>query len=178
MRRLLHDEMHRADEDALEPRRWGVDAVRFEPFLHGVHEVVLHLLERWVRVLQARARKVPLQVGVAELVHVATGATGAAGRAVRLPDFAEHELPEPECEALFADASGAVDQEAGGERPALHRTAEAVTQGAVAVKRDEGHKVMMVMGNEIGECGERQRCQTSEFRIQREPLKSEMNADV
>jgi hypothetical protein len=67
-----------------------------------------------------------MKVGMPQFAYVTTGATPAAGRVIQLPRFTKEELPEPECEALFANASRAVDEEARGERPAAGSAAEAV----------------------------------------------------
>ena len=62
---------------------------------------------------------------------------------------AEDELAEPEREALFADASRAVYQEAGRERLTPDGGAQALAQSVVAVERDEGHARMMVPGEGV-----------------------------
>jgi hypothetical protein len=67
-----------------------------------------------------------MKVGMPQFAYVTTGATPAAGRVIELPGFTEEELPEPEREALFANALRPVDQEARGERPAADSAAEAI----------------------------------------------------
>lgn len=52
---------------------------------------------------------------------------------------AEQKLPQPESEPLFPCPSGALKQQARGERSGVRASGKEIAEGFVAVKVDEGH---------------------------------------
>jgi hypothetical protein len=81
------------------------------PLLHDFRDCLGGLVHRLVRVgrLGAGHRDEPVQVRVGQAIHQAAAAAGPAG--LRVPPLAEHELGEPEGQALLADPGRSRDHD-------------------------------------------------------------------
>jgi hypothetical protein len=126
----------RRDEDGVF-RRWGrIDPV-LGPLADCVAKVVLDVLGRRIRVLQPRARKVPVNVGVSARDGVPAMLAGATRP--RLRASAEQPLSEPQRKPLLADAHRPLQQERGGERIAPDRVVEATADRVMAMEWEQRH---------------------------------------
>src|SRR5690606_19101100 len=110
-------------------RRRRVQAVLLRPIAATLAEVHLHFGCRCIGVLETGPRVVPVKVRVGQLERVPAVLAVATGR---VGIGAEHRLGKVEREALLADASRTMEEEARRERTLAGSVLEAGAQGVVA----------------------------------------------
>jgi hypothetical protein len=109
-------------------------AIPLHPFRYRIGQILGNVLGRRVRILQSRTREVPVQVRVHAPFGIPAGLALATrfGETIWNRSFAEHQLSDPECEALFADAALALEEEARWKAAGLPRRGKASAQLAMS----------------------------------------------